>query len=45
MNITIRLTKVELEMLKELQKRDKSYKRGINSKVVLELRNDYNQLN
>ena len=45
MNITIRLTMVEYEMLKDLQKRDKRYKRGINSKVVLELRNDYNQLN
>ncbi len=29
MTITIRLTKVEYEMLKELQKRDKRYKKGL----------------
>jgi len=29
MNITIRLTTVEYEMLKELQKRDKRYYKGI----------------
>ena len=33
MNITIRLTKVEYEMLKELQKKDKRYKRGLEEKV------------
>ncbi len=33
MNITIRLTKVEVEMLKELQKRDKRYKKGLQAKV------------
>ena len=33
MNITIRLTKVEYEMLKELQKRDKRYKKGLQAKV------------
>ena len=33
MNITIRLTKVEIEMLKELQKRDKRYKKGLEEKV------------
>ena len=32
MNITIRLTKVEYEMLKELQKRDKRYKKGLEEK-------------
>ncbi|CAK6688316.1 hypothetical protein OGCDGJMD_00400 [Cyanobium usitatum str. Tous] len=37
MNTTIRLTKVEYEMLKELQKRDKRYKRGLEEKVKLDL--------
>ena len=41
MNITIRLTKVEVEMLKELQKRDKRYKNGLETKVKGELRNDH----
>ena len=39
MNITIRLTKVEYEMLKELQKKDKRYKVGLEEK----LRNDLSQ--
>ncbi len=34
MNITIRLTKVEYEMLKELQKRDKRYRKGLEDKVT-----------
>jgi len=29
MNINIRLAKVEVEMLKELQKKDKRYKNGL----------------
>ena len=33
MNITIRLTKVEYEMLKEFQKKDKRYKKGLEEKV------------
>ena len=33
MNITIRLTKVEYEMLKELQKTDKRDKRGVEEKI------------
>jgi hypothetical protein len=33
MTITIRLSKVEYEMLKELQKKDKRYKKGIETKV------------
>ena len=33
MNITIRLTRVEYEMLKELQKKDKRYKKGLEEKV------------
>ncbi len=41
MNITIRLTKVEVEMLKELQKKDKRYKSGIELKVKSELKIDY----
>jgi hypothetical protein len=41
MNITIRLTKVEYEMLKELQKRDKRYKKGLESKIQFELIKDY----
>jgi hypothetical protein len=41
MNITIRLTKVEYEMLKELQKKDKRYKKGLEDKIRLELSSDY----
>lgn len=41
MNITIRLTKVEYEMLKELQKKDKRYQRGLEEKIRGELRKDY----
>ena len=40
MNITIRLTKVEYEMLKELQKKDKRYKKGLEEKVKLDLSSD-----
>ena len=41
MNITIRLTKVEYEMLKELQKKDKRYKKGLEVKVRSDLMSDY----
>ena len=41
MNITIRLTKVEFEMLKELQKQDKKYKSGLEIKVKREIHEDY----
>lgn len=41
MNITIRLTKVEFEMLKELQKKDKRYRKGIENKVLSEVREDH----
>ena len=43
MNITIRLTKVEVEveMLKELQKRDKRYKKGLEIKVKGEIQKDF----
>ena len=41
MNIIIRLTKVEYEMLKELQKKDKRYKKGLEEKIRLDLLSDY----
>ena len=41
MNITIRLSKVEVEMLKELQKRDKRYKKGLEGKIRSEITIDY----
>ena len=45
MTITIRLTKVEVEMLKELQKRDKRYKKGLESKIKAEINHDYLTIN
>ena len=39
MNITIRLTKVEYEMLKELQNRGKRYRKGLENLVKEDLRN------
>jgi len=44
MNITIRLTKVEYEMLKELQKKDKRYKRGLEEKVEFDIGLNHNSL-
>ena len=41
MNITIRLTKVEHEMLKELQKKDKRYKKGLEHKIRGEIQKDF----
>ena len=41
MNITIRLAKVEYEMLKELQKKDKRYKKGLGWKIICEIQQDY----
>ena len=41
MNITIRLTKVEYEMLKELQKKDNRYKKGLKVKVKGEVEKDF----
>ena len=41
MNITIRLTKVEYEMLKELHKKDKRYKKRLEAKVRSDLSSDY----
>ena len=44
MNITIRLTKVEYEMLKELQKKDKRYKRGLETKVKVDIQRDFSRI-
>jgi len=44
MNITIRLTKVEYEMLKELQKRDKRYKKGLPEYAVSMIHADHKNL-
>ena len=41
MNITIRLTKVEHEMLRKLQKKDKRYKKGLWEKVKGEIKKDH----
>ena len=42
MTSTIRLTKVEVEMLKELQKKDKRYKKGLEVKIKGDINNDFN---
>ena len=44
MNINIRLTKVEVEMLKELQKKDKRYKKGLEKKVKSDLSSNHQSL-
>ena len=44
MTITIRLTKVQYEMLKELQKRDKRYKKGLEGKIKGEIQQDFSSL-
>ena len=44
MNITIRLTKVEHEMLKELQKKDKKYKKGLENKIKGEIQTNHFKL-
>jgi|TARA_Y100001933_G_scaffold107896_1_gene108150 hypothetical protein len=41
MTITIRLTKIEYEMLQELQKKDKRYKKGLEIKVKGEIREKF----
>ena len=41
MTITILLTKVEYEILKELQKRDKRYKKGQEGKVKSDILSYY----
>ena len=45
MTITIRLTKVEHEMLKELQKRDRRYKKGLEGKVKDDIQKDFSSIN
>ena len=42
MNISIRLTKVELEILMELNKIDKKYKKGVEEKVKEDINIDWN---
>jgi hypothetical protein len=44
MTITIRLTTVEVEMLKELQKKDKRYKKGLEEKVKSDLKIDFSKI-
>ena len=44
MTITIRLTKVEVEMLKELQKKDKRYKRGLETKIKGDIQREFSDL-
>ena len=44
MNITIRLTKVEYEMLKELQNKDKRYKKGLETKIKFDLQEEFSKL-
>ena len=44
MTITIRLTMVEVEMLKELQKKDKRYKNGLKEKVKSDLASNHQSL-
>ena len=41
MNITIRLTKVEYDMLKELQKTDKRYQRGLENVIKKDIKDAY----
>ena len=41
MNITIRLTKVEYEIPRELQKKDKRYHMGIDNKIKEEIYSDH----
>ena len=43
MTITIRLSKVECEMLKELQKKDKRYKKGLEGKIKIDIAINYRQ--
>jgi hypothetical protein len=43
-DMTIRLTAVEQEMLKVLQQKDKRYKQGLEQKVRTELKLDYESM-
>jgi hypothetical protein len=40
MNINIRLTKVEYEMLRELQKKDKRYQKGLAENIKERVKKD-----
>ena len=42
--MTIRLTAVEQEMLKVLQQKDKRYKQGLEQKIKVELKLDYESI-
>jgi len=44
MQILIRLTKVEAEMLKELTRKDKRYKSGIEKKIAADIAIHYREL-
>jgi len=44
MNIVVRLTKVEYEMLKELQKKDKRYIKGLGEKIRDDVRSDFSRI-
>jgi hypothetical protein len=41
MTITIRLTKIEYEMLKEPQKKDKRYQKGLQNKISKDIAEDF----
>ena len=42
MNVTIHLNKLVVEMLKELLKKDKRYKKGLEVKIKGDINNDFN---
>jgi len=44
MHLTLRLTKVESEMLRELQRRDARYKKGLENKIHVDIGVDYRKL-
>ena len=44
MTITFRLTKVEYEMLKEIQKKDRRYFKGEDKKIISDLMTDFNRI-
>ena len=41
MTITIRLAKVKYELLKEIQKKGRRYRKGLEEKVRVELNSDF----
>jgi len=44
MNITIRLTKVEYEMLRELQRTESRYRKGLEQKIKVDIQSDHKQM-